>query len=96
MGRSQSKAFDHVERALGKNTLIKRSGVFGIFKNGEKKSVMTKGEGKPVDDRSQANINVCIPVFIVAKRVFCNKNNYQAYVILVKTASTTHVLFVGI
>ena len=26
---SQSKAFEHVEKALGKNTLIKRSGVFG-------------------------------------------------------------------
>ena len=66
MGMSQSKAFDHVERALGKNTLIERSGVLGwlrIFKNGEKKSVMTKGEGKPVDDRSQANIKRLHSVF---------------------------------
>ena len=41
---SQSKAFEHVERALGKNTLIKRSGVFGwlrIFKKWDKKSVKT-------------------------------------------------------
>ena len=70
---SQSKAFGHVERALGKNTQIKRSGVFGwlrIFKNGEKKSVKTKVKGGLCTEVRQI-LNVYIPVFIVSETGCC-------------------------
>ena len=100
---SQSKAFEHVERALGKNTLIKRSGVFccSLYSIIGQRSRKDKGEVRRVVGRSQANIEVCIPVFSMSKKgVVLNQNNFQAYVLLVNTACTSHVgyklLFMGI
>ena len=81
MGRSQSKTFEHVERALGKHTQIYRSGVFGwcrIFKNRGKKSVKTKVNGGPWMDEGRQISNVCIPVLSVSKKgVLLNKNNHM-------------------
>ena len=63
---------------------------------GERKVKTTVNGDLWMDEVRQIS-NVCIPVLSVSKKgVVLNKNNFQAYVLSVKTISTSNELFVDI